>query len=133
LWALWTDLHVGWDAIGSGAEIMKVGIIGAGTMGLTLAHRLSAAGLDVEVLLSGPIVPHDLKTSCLPGFLVRWTIRNRAGCPRRDRAGRPARSERCGGRPGHGCHHGGRGRPAGHRLGPGREARTGGQGHPADR
>jgi uncharacterized protein (DUF608 family) len=51
--------------------------------------RLSApgvlAGLDVEVLLSGPIVPHDLKTSCLPGFLVRWTIRNRAGRPRRVR------------------------------------------------
>jgi hypothetical protein len=36
-------------------------------------------GIDAEVVLSGPIVPHDLKTSCLPGFLVRWTIRNRCG------------------------------------------------------
>jgi len=42
-------------------------------------------GLDAEVLLSGPIVPHDLKTSSLPGFLVRWTVRNRSHRPRRVR------------------------------------------------
>jgi len=33
---------------------MKVGIIGAGTMGLTLAYRLSAAGHDVVVLEASP-------------------------------------------------------------------------------
>ncbi len=43
------------------------------------------AGLDVEVLLSGPIVPHDLETSCLPGFLVRWVIRNRTNKSRQVR------------------------------------------------
>jgi len=38
-------------------------------------------GIDVEVLASAPLVPHDLETSCLPGFLLRWTVRNRRDVP----------------------------------------------------
>ncbi len=33
-------------------------------------------GLDAEVLLSGPLVPHDLKTSSLPAALLRWQVSN---------------------------------------------------------
>ncbi len=45
--------------------------------------RLAAAdalpGVDASVLLSGPVVPHDLVTASLPGFLVRWQVHNRKG------------------------------------------------------
>jgi uncharacterized protein (DUF608 family) len=49
---------------------------------MRLAAPDALPGIDVEVLLSGPIIPHDLKTSSLPGFLVRWRIRNRSRRPR---------------------------------------------------
>ncbi|OPZ26890.1 MAG: hypothetical protein BWZ02_01846 [Lentisphaerae bacterium ADurb.BinA184] len=35
------------------------------------------AGSDVVVEASGPFIPHDLRRSSLPGFLVKWTLRNR--------------------------------------------------------
>ncbi len=35
------------------------------------------SGIDVAVTGAGPLVPHDLELSSLPGFLLRWTIRNR--------------------------------------------------------
>jgi len=38
-------------------------------------------GLDVSVLASGPIVPHDVTTSSLPGFVLRWTVKNRSARP----------------------------------------------------
>ena len=43
-----------------------------------LRARGVLTGIDAEVLLSGPIIPHDIETSCLPGCLVRWTVRNRS-------------------------------------------------------
>ncbi|HYE05830.1 MAG TPA: GH116 family glycosyl hydrolase [Planctomycetota bacterium] len=43
--------------------------------------RLSAPGIardvDCEALFSGPVVPHDLARSALPGFVVRITVANR--------------------------------------------------------
>jgi len=35
-----------------------------------------APQVDVTVTLSGTTVPHDLKRSSLPGFLVRWSVHN---------------------------------------------------------
>ena len=34
--------------------------------------------LDVNVQLAGPLIPHDLQTSSLPGFIARATVKNRA-------------------------------------------------------
>ena len=42
---------------------MKIGIIGAGIMGLTLAYRLSKAGFDVEIL----------ESQSQPGGLSTWS------------------------------------------------------------
>ncbi len=33
-------------------------------------------GVDAEVLFSGPVVPHDTRTSSLPVALIRWRVRN---------------------------------------------------------
>lgn len=42
--------------------------------------RLSAPdifdGVDIEAAFTGTLAPHDLKTSAIPGFLVRWTVTN---------------------------------------------------------
>ncbi len=38
-------------------------------------------GIDVEATLSGMLCPHDLKTSGLPGFIVRFRVSNRTGQP----------------------------------------------------
>ncbi len=40
-------------------------------------------GLEAEVCASAPWVPHNLELSCLPGFLVRWRVRNLSGRRRR--------------------------------------------------
>jgi uncharacterized protein (DUF608 family) len=44
---------------------------------VTLRAKDAFPGLDVELLAAGPVVPHDLELSCLPGFLVRWRVTNR--------------------------------------------------------
>ena len=41
-----------------------------------LAQRNIIPGVDVNVTLSGPIVPHDLTTSSLPAVLIRWQVTN---------------------------------------------------------
>ncbi len=43
----------------------------------TLTARNVAPDLDVSVRLAGPTVPQDTKLACLPGCLLRWTLRNR--------------------------------------------------------
>ncbi len=48
---------------------------------VTLKAPGAFPGLDVSVLASGPIVPHDLDTSSLPGFILRWTVSNRSAKP----------------------------------------------------
>lgn len=35
-----------------------------------------APGVSVTVTASGPLCPHDLRRSTLPGFLVRWSVAN---------------------------------------------------------
>jgi non-lysosomal glucosylceramidase len=42
----------------------------------TLAADGMFPGLDVKVTLSGLLTPHDLQRSSLPGFIVRWEIKN---------------------------------------------------------
>ena len=34
------------------------------------------AGIEVRVVVSGPLCPHDLRRSCIPGLLVRWYLGN---------------------------------------------------------
>lgn len=41
-----------------------------------LAQRNIIPGVDVNVTLSGPLVPHDLTTSSLPAVLIRWQVIN---------------------------------------------------------
>jgi len=36
-------------------------------------------GIDVEVTLAGPTVPHRLDLASLPGFVVQWQVHNRSG------------------------------------------------------
>lgn len=48
---------------------------------VTLTAPDAFPGVEVRVLASGPIVPHDAATSALPGFIVRWTVRNRLAKP----------------------------------------------------
>ncbi len=50
---------------------------------ITLHAPQALPGLDVAVAATGPLVPHDLRLSCLPGFLLRWTARNRRREPLR--------------------------------------------------
>ncbi|MFH1571495.1 MAG: GH116 family glycosyl hydrolase [Gemmatimonadota bacterium] len=44
---------------------------------LTAPEALPALAVEVEA--TGPLVPHDLQVSCLPGFLVRWTVSDSSG------------------------------------------------------
>ena len=39
-------------------------------------------GVDVSVLASGPLCPHDLRWAGLPGLLLRWRVANVGGGPR---------------------------------------------------
>lgn len=39
-------------------------------------------GVDVSVLASGMVCPHDLRRSSMPGMIVRWTVANRGKKPR---------------------------------------------------
>ena len=39
-------------------------------------------GIDAEVLLSGTLAPHDVKTSSLPAVLIRWRLHNTSDAPR---------------------------------------------------
>lgn len=48
---------------------------------VTLQADGALEGIDVQVRAAGPIVPHNLELSSLPGFLVRWTVTNRTGKP----------------------------------------------------
>jgi non-lysosomal glucosylceramidase len=50
---------------------------------VTLKAPSAFPALDVSVLASGPIVPHDVDTSSLPGFVLRWTVKNRSAQPAR--------------------------------------------------
>lgn len=42
----------------------------------TLASEGIFPGIDTKVLFSGPLCPHDLRRSSIPGFLIRWEVCN---------------------------------------------------------
>jgi len=48
-----------------------------------LSAQECLAGIDVKVLLSGALCPHDLRTSCMPAFIVRWEVCNASPRTRR--------------------------------------------------
>lgn len=45
---------------------------------VTVTAINAAPQVDVRATLSGMMIPHDLKLSSLPGFVVRWTVQNRS-------------------------------------------------------
>lgn len=42
----------------------------------TLSAKSIFPGIDAQVVLSGPLTPHDLKRSSLPGLVLRWELKN---------------------------------------------------------
>ncbi|MFA6109919.1 MAG: GH116 family glycosyl hydrolase [Candidatus Latescibacterota bacterium] len=49
----------------------------AGFPRMVLRADQALPGLDAEVTATAPLVPHDLRLSSLPGFLLRWRLYNR--------------------------------------------------------
>ncbi len=50
---------------------------------ITLKAVDALPGLGAQVTATAPFVPHDLRLSPLPGFLLRWTLHNRGAAPLR--------------------------------------------------